>query len=76
VRGRSDFCLYTVDGGQRAVIFDRLQGVKDEVTGEGTHFLIPGLQVRVCGRDGGASGKHTSLSAHITSVFERWRVTC
>ncbi|KAJ1733413.1 Prohibitin-1, subunit of the prohibitin complex (Phb1p-Phb2p) [Coemansia biformis] len=36
--------LYDVKGGQRAVIFDRLQGVKQTVVGEGTHFLIPGLQ--------------------------------
>jgi len=36
--------MYTVDGGQRAVIFDRLQGVKNLVKGEGTHFLIPWLQ--------------------------------
>ncbi|KAJ1754503.1 Prohibitin-1, subunit of the prohibitin complex (Phb1p-Phb2p) [Coemansia sp. RSA 2523] len=36
--------IYDVKGGQRAVIFDRLQGVKQVVSGEGTHFLIPGLQ--------------------------------
>ncbi|CAM8888371.1 unnamed protein product [Rhodiola kirilowii] len=36
--------LYTVDGGQRAVIFDRLRGILDESVGEGTHFLIPWLQ--------------------------------
>ncbi|XP_047336617.1 prohibitin-3, mitochondrial [Impatiens glandulifera] len=36
--------LYTVDGGQRAVIFDRIRGVLGETVGEGTHFLIPGLQ--------------------------------
>lgn len=36
--------LYTVDGGERAVIFDRLAGVKKEVKGEGTHFLIPFIQ--------------------------------
>ncbi|CAG5115846.1 unnamed protein product [Candidula unifasciata] len=36
--------LYNVDGGQRAVIFDRLRGVQDEVVGEGTHFLIPWIQ--------------------------------
>ena len=34
----------TVRGGQRAVIFDRLQGVKQNVIGEGTHFLIPWIQ--------------------------------
>lgn len=33
-----------VDGGQRAVIFDRLSGVSDKVRGEGTHFLIPVVQ--------------------------------
>ncbi|XVF60106.1 hypothetical protein PTKIN_Ptkin08bG0017100 [Pterospermum kingtungense] len=36
--------MYTVDGGQRAVIFDRLRGVLDKTTDEGTHFLIPWLQ--------------------------------
>jgi len=33
--------LYTVDGGHRGVVFNRLQGVKDEVYGEGTHLLLP-----------------------------------
>ncbi len=33
-----------VDGGECAVIFDRIYGVKQGVVGEGTHFLIPGLQ--------------------------------
>lgn len=36
--------LYDVKGGTRAVIFDRLSGVKDTVANEGTHFLIPWLQ--------------------------------
>lgn len=36
--------LYTVDGGHRAVLFDRFRGVLDESVGEGTHFLIPLLQ--------------------------------
>ncbi|KAK3761704.1 hypothetical protein EGW08_018709 [Elysia chlorotica] len=36
--------LYNVDGGQRAVIFDRFRGVQQEVVGEGTHFLIPWVQ--------------------------------
>ncbi|KAK9899564.1 putative prohibitin PHB1 [Cystobasidium minutum MCA 4210] len=36
--------LYDVPGGTRAIIFDRFQGVKDKAIGEGTHFLIPGLQ--------------------------------
>lgn len=36
--------LYDVKGGTRAVIFDRLRGVSDQVSNEGTHFLIPWLQ--------------------------------
>eukprot|EP00850_Spirogloea_muscicola_P018402 SM000168S02601 [mRNA] locus=s168:156542:158779:+ [translate_table: standard] len=36
--------LYTVDGGHEAVIFDRLRGVLDQTTGEGTHFIVPVLQ--------------------------------
>ncbi|OAY66162.1 prohibitin-3, mitochondrial-like [Ananas comosus] len=36
--------LYTVDGGERAVIFDRFRGVLDRTVGEGTHFLVPWLQ--------------------------------
>lgn len=36
--------IYDVKGGTRAVIFDRLSGVKDTVVAEGTHFLIPWLQ--------------------------------
>lgn len=36
--------MYDVKGGSRAVIFDRISGVKDTVVSEGTHFLIPWLQ--------------------------------
>lgn len=36
--------IYDVRGGTRAVIFDRLSGVKEQVVNEGTHFLIPWLQ--------------------------------
>jgi hypothetical protein len=36
--------IYDVKGGTRAVIFDRLSGVKENVVNEGTHFLIPWLQ--------------------------------
>ncbi|GAM24617.1 hypothetical protein SAMD00019534_077920 [Acytostelium subglobosum LB1] len=39
-----DSSIYNVDGGQRAVIFDRIAGVKEKVVGEGTHFIIPWLQ--------------------------------
>jgi prohibitin 1 len=38
-------CIYTVDGGERAVMFDQLRGgVLDQVSGEGTHFMIPVIQ--------------------------------
>merc|ERR1711997_226278 len=36
--------LYNVDGGHRAVMFDRFRGVLPQVTGEGTHFMIPWVQ--------------------------------
>lgn len=36
--------MYDVKGGTRAIIFDRLSGVKETVVNEGTHFLIPWLQ--------------------------------
>merc|ERR1711971_179775 len=36
--------LYNVDGGHRAVIFDRFRGILPEVTGEGTHFMVPWVQ--------------------------------
>jgi prohibitin 1 len=39
--------IYDVKGGSRAVIFDRFYGVKRDVVGEGTHFLIPWLQKAV-----------------------------
>lgn len=35
---------FSVDGGHRAVIFDRFSGVKNIVVGEGTHFFIPWVQ--------------------------------
>jgi len=36
--------VYTVDGGEKAVLFDRFQGVLEETSGEGMHVLIPWLQ--------------------------------
>ena len=38
-------CLYNVDGGERAVMFDTLRGgIRDDVRNEGTHFLVPIIQ--------------------------------
>jgi prohibitin 1 len=36
--------LYNVDGGERAVIFDRINGVRSEVVPPGTHFKIPWIE--------------------------------
>ena len=33
-----------VDGGTRAVIFDKIYGIQEKVVGEGTHFRIPIIQ--------------------------------
>lgn len=33
-----------MDGGECAVIFDRVRGVLPKVVGEGTHMLVPILQ--------------------------------
>lgn len=44
VGGVASSALYNVDGGHRAVIFDRFTGIKKDVTNEGTHFLIPWVQ--------------------------------
>ena len=37
--------IFVVDGGERAVIFDKFKGVKEKVYGEGMHFMIPIIQV-------------------------------
>ncbi|KAI7884624.1 hypothetical protein K492DRAFT_142558 [Lichtheimia hyalospora FSU 10163] len=44
VVGGLQSAMYDVQGGYRAVIFDRVQGVKSDSSGEGTHFLVPWLQ--------------------------------
>lgn len=36
--------MFAVDGGHRAVIFDRFRGVQTLTVGEGTHFIIPWVQ--------------------------------
>ena len=38
------YLVLLVDGGHRAVIFDRFRGVQQKVMGEGTHFIIPMVQ--------------------------------
>lgn len=36
--------FFTVDGGYRAVMFDRVRGVLPDIRGEGLHFRLPWLQ--------------------------------
>lgn len=36
--------VFAVDGGERAVMYDRIQGILTEPIGEGTHFKVPWLQ--------------------------------
>lgn len=43
----SEFFLYDVDAGNRAVIFDKFQGLQEKVVGEGTHFRIPFIQMPI-----------------------------
>ena len=37
-------CIYNVDGGERAIMFDRFRGVLTTITSEGSHFMIPVIQ--------------------------------
>ena len=37
--------MIVVDGGERAVIFDRFRGVLPKTVAEGTHFRSPLIQV-------------------------------
>jgi regulator of protease activity HflC (stomatin/prohibitin superfamily) len=38
-------CVYTVDPGEKALIMDKLSGLKQNVYGQGYHLLIPFIQV-------------------------------
>jgi len=42
--GAINQCLYNVDPGEAAIIFDKFAGVKSSVYGEGTHMRIPLIQ--------------------------------
>jgi hypothetical protein len=53
---------YVVEGGHRAVLFDRLEGVKEVVKTEGLNFLIPILQVK-------EESYCTSLMCFSTQLF-------
>lgn len=36
--------MYTVEGGQRAIVYSRLDGIQNEVFSEGLRFVVPWLQ--------------------------------
>lgn len=40
----ASYSMYDVDGGHRVILFSRLNGIEQNVVGEGTHFLIPWLE--------------------------------
>jgi prohibitin 2 len=33
--------VFVVDGGQRAIKFDKIRGLQTKIYGEGMHFIIP-----------------------------------
>ena len=37
--------FFVVDGGERALMYDKARGLQSKIYGEGMHFYIPGLQV-------------------------------
>lgn len=37
--------IFIVDGGERALLFDKTRGLQDKIYGEGMHFKIPIIQV-------------------------------
>jgi prohibitin 1 len=37
--------VYTVDPGEKALIMDKIKGLKQQVYSQGYHLLIPGIQV-------------------------------
>jgi len=36
--------IYNVEGGHRAIVYNRFLGIKDQIYGEGTHFMIPWVE--------------------------------
>jgi prohibitin 1 len=42
--GVMTFCTFVVDGGEKALIFNKIGGLKNKVYGEGLHFKLPFLQ--------------------------------
>ncbi|CEG75947.1 Putative Prohibitin-1 [Rhizopus microsporus] len=60
--------MYDVQGGYRAVIFDRIQGVKPTSVGEGTHFLVPWLQRAVL------FDTHMTFGKEFTNAVEQKQI--
>lgn len=43
-RDARDGSLFNVEGGHRAIVYNRFVGVKDKVYAEGTHFMLPWVE--------------------------------
>ena len=37
-------CLFNVEGGHRAVVYNRITGLKEDIKAEGTHIIVPWLE--------------------------------
>merc|ERR1712000_805303 len=57
--------IFDVKGGTRAVIFDRVSGVKEGVINEGTHFLIPWLPRSISTTTGSKDLQMVSLTLRV-----------
>lgn len=57
-----------VDAGQRAVIFDKFRGLQETPVGEGTHFRIPFVQVRLFT----SAFMHMTVSNIIFSPYRKY----
>lgn len=77
-----------MDGGHRAIVFNRLSGVKEEVMAEGMHFIIPWFEwpyiydvrtkprnVQVKKRGGGGEGTEEGGGCtHVKACRSRWTI--
>lgn len=71
--------FFIVDGGQRVILFDRINGIKKKIYGEGMHFMIPLLQraiffdikikPRIIVTTTGSKGMITILSFKICKMY-------
>lgn len=75
-----------MDGGHRAIVFNRLSGVKEGVMAEGMHFIIPWFEwpyiydVRTkprnvqVNRRGGGVAEEGGGCTHVSTCRSRWTI--